>query len=89
MRVSDSGAGFDAQTQASIAASPESESGRGLEILQLYATSVSFNTRGNQVELLRVFNDHLSALRSHGCGQGEVVVEGEVDLESECLERSS
>lgn len=47
LRVVDSGAGFDWHMQGEGPAPSLAESGRGLEILHRYSSSVRFNPKGN------------------------------------------
>jgi len=56
LRVCDDGDGFPWRQLLEAAAPPLSESGRGLQILRLYSTALTFNEEGNQVEIIRMFD---------------------------------
>jgi hypothetical protein len=53
--VVDEGRGFDWRAQWSRQPGPLASSGRGLEILQQWATRVRFNQKGNAITIMRRF----------------------------------
>ena len=55
LRVSDSGNGFDWRRYVEYPSASLSESGRGIQILCRYASSLRFNEKGNSVEAVREF----------------------------------
>jgi anti-sigma regulatory factor (Ser/Thr protein kinase) len=56
MRIGDAGEGFDWRRQLGAEAPPLAESGRGIQILRHYSSSLRFNQKGNCVEVIRMFN---------------------------------
>lgn len=53
VKVSDQGPGFDWKSQFQEEVELSSTSGRGLPIMNLYATRVEYNERGNEVILVK------------------------------------
>ncbi len=53
VKISDQGPGFDWRKQAQEEVDLSSTSGRGLPIMNLYATRVEYNERGNEVVLVK------------------------------------
>jgi anti-sigma regulatory factor (Ser/Thr protein kinase) len=56
IRVRDPGDGFDWRAQLNGRPRSLAESGRGVEILTRYATTVAFSEKGNEVEMIRSFD---------------------------------
>lgn len=55
IRVGDSGAGFDWRSSVRRSETHAAESGRGLLILRQLSNTLTFNEKGNQVEVVRNF----------------------------------
>ena len=55
IRVYDNGNGFDWKGWRRRRRVFRSESGRGLDIMHVYASKVRFNEKGNRVEMIRTF----------------------------------
>jgi anti-sigma regulatory factor (Ser/Thr protein kinase) len=55
--VADSGDGFDWRNRRLERETPLTPSGHGLHILQLYASRIRFNAKGNRLELMRQFDE--------------------------------
>jgi serine/threonine-protein kinase RsbW len=60
IEISDEGAGFDWRCKPNTVPGNSNESGRGLSIYAIYATSIKFNETGNCVCLTRIFNEQHS-----------------------------
>jgi len=56
LRISDTGDGFPWREQLVDAPVPLAESGRGLQIMRLYADTLRYNEAGNRVEIIRMFS---------------------------------
>jgi len=63
IEVNDQGPGFDWRTAIRQEPDPTSTSGRGVSIYRLYADSVVFNDKGNQVVMKKKLNKDGSAMR--------------------------
>ena len=57
IEVEDSGDGFDWRTTKLKEADLDSQSGRGLQILEYYATHVEYNDKGNRLTLKKQINN--------------------------------
>jgi serine/threonine-protein kinase RsbW len=55
IRVQDGGCGFDWRARRGAVPEPFGECGRGLQILERYASQVRFSGNGSQVEVTRMF----------------------------------
>jgi serine/threonine-protein kinase RsbW len=57
IEIADSGPGFDWRSVSFAASEPDGESGRGLSIFALYASSIIYNDSGNGLTLKRIVNE--------------------------------